>query len=68
MLKYKIDVLERLNDAGYTTYRLRNEKLIGEANIQNLRKGNIVGIHTVDTICGLLDIQPGDLLEHEKEQ
>lgn len=68
MLKYKIDVLQKLNDAGYSTYRLRKEKLIGEANIQNLRENKVVGIHAVDMICGLLEIQPGDLLEHEKEQ
>ena len=34
MLKYKIDVLESLKEAGYTTTRLRNEKLLGENAIQ----------------------------------
>ena len=68
MLKYKFNVLEKLSAAGYTTYRLRKDKLIGEANIAQIRKGNVVGIHTIDTICELLEIQPGDLLEYEKGQ
>lgn len=29
-IKYKIDVLEALKAAGYTTYKLRQEKILGE--------------------------------------
>lgn len=43
MLKYKIDVLESLKEAGYTTTRLRNEKLLGENAIQYIREGKPVG-------------------------
>ena len=30
-VKYKIDVLAVLKDAGYTTYKMRQEKLLGES-------------------------------------
>ncbi len=63
-LRYKIDVVSALKDAGYTTYRLRNEKLIGEATMTKLRKGELVSWNNIDTICGLLNCQPGDLVEH----
>lgn len=63
MLQYKIDVLGELNAAGYTTYRLRKEKLIGEQSIQCLRTGKMVGTATLDVICRLLHRQPGDVVE-----
>lgn len=61
---YKIDVLDALKKAGYTTYRLRHEKIMGERVIQQLRAGEIVSWKTIDTICTLLSCQPGDLVEH----
>lgn len=64
MLKYKIDVLSALKAAGYTTSRLRQEKVLGESTIQKIRKGEIVGIIAIERICELLDLQPGDVLEH----
>ena len=37
MIKYKINVLESLKEAGYNTGRLRTEKLLGENAIQSFR-------------------------------
>lgn len=67
-IKYKFDVLEALRSKGYTTYKLRKEKIFGERVIQQLRKGEIVSWATIDTLCMLLNCQPGDLVEHQKEQ
>ena len=64
MLKYKIDVLSALKAAGYTTSRLRQEKLLGESTIQKIRNNEIVGIIAIEKICEILDMQPGDVLEH----
>lgn len=63
-LRYKIDVVSALKEAGYTTYRLRNEKLIGEATMTKLRKRELVSWNNIDTICSLLNCQPGDLIEY----
>ena len=35
-IEYKIDILSELKAAGYSTYRLRKEKLLGEATMQDL--------------------------------
>lgn len=67
-IHYKVDVLEALKRAGYSTYRLRQEKLMGERVIQQLRNGEIVSWKTIDTICTLLECQPGDLVEHGEEE
>lgn len=63
-LRYKIDVVAALKAAGYSTYRLRNEKLIGEATMTKLRKGELVSWSNIDTLCRLLNCQPGDLIEY----
>lgn len=64
MLKYKIDVLAALKEAGYSSTRIRNEKLIGMATLQQLRHGELVSWKTIDTICSLLHCQPGDIVEY----
>lgn len=64
MIIYKIDVLETLQEAGYGPGRLRNEGWLGESTIQALRKGEVVGIKSLDKICQLLDMQPGNIIKY----
>lgn len=69
MLTYKIDVLESLKEAGYNTTKLRKEKLLGENAIQSLRRKEMVGIISLEKICALLDMQPGNIIKYvENEQ
>ena len=66
MLKYKIDVLDTLKESGYTTTKLRKEKLLGENAIQSLRHEKMVGIIALEKICALLDMQPGNIIKYEE--
>lgn len=66
-MQYKFDVLSALKDAGYTTYKLRIEKLLSESTVQKLRKSQPVAWENLETICCLLKCQPGDLLEYVDE-
>ncbi len=43
-LVYKIDVMQALKDKGYTTYKLRNEKLLSESTLQKLRNNKTLFI------------------------
>lgn len=67
MFKYKIDVLQALKENGYSTYRLTQDKLLGYATINSILHGKVVGIIALETICRLLDCQPGDIIEYVKE-
>lgn len=67
MIRYKIDVMAALKEAGYTSTRIREEKLIGQSYLQQIRHGELVSWKTLDTICELLDCQPADLIEYVKE-
>ena len=64
MIRYKLDVLAALKDKGFTSYKLRRNKLIGEATLTKLRSGGFPSWHEMDIICSLLDCQPGDLVEY----
>lgn len=66
-IKYKIDVLAALRDIGYTQNRIRNEKLIGQATLTQLRHGELVSWATIETICRLLECQPGDIIEYVED-
>ena len=63
-IRYKVDVMAELKKKGYTSNKIREEKLIGQSYLQQLRHGELVSWKTVDTLCTLLDCQPGDLLEY----
>ena len=67
MLKYKIDVLETLKESGYNTTRLRKEQIVGESAIQSFRKGEMVGIKTLEKICDILDMQPGNIIKYVED-
>lgn len=68
MLRYKIDVLKELKNNGYSTYRLRNDKLMGEAQIQKIRSGEIASKESLNTVCKLLGCQPGDFMEYVPDE
>ena len=53
-----------LKEKGYTSYKLRKDKIMGEAQIQKIRNGEIASKETLNTICKLLQCQPGDILEY----
>ncbi len=63
-ITYKVDVLSALKNAGYSSYRIRKERLMGEATLQKLRNNELVSWENIDTICKLLGCQPGDLVQY----
>ena len=63
MYKYKIDVMKELSERGFTSTRMRKEKILSEATMQNLRKGKGITTETLNTICVILRCQPADVLE-----
>ena len=67
MLKYKIDILEELKNKGYSSYRLRKDKIFGEATIQKIRNKDQINFDNLNKICELLECQPGDLIIYIKD-
>ncbi|MDE5621306.1 MAG: helix-turn-helix transcriptional regulator [Ruminococcus sp.] len=67
-IKYKIDVLAELKAKGYSTTRIRKEKIIGEATMQRLRHKQSVSFDVLSKLCNLLECDIGDILSNEDEQ
>lgn len=63
-IKYKIDILTELKNKGFSSYRIRKEKLLGESTLQKIRQNELVSWENIDKICALLECQPGDLIEY----
>ena len=63
-LRYKIDIMEALKNRGYTSYKMRKDKIIGERQLQQIRNGEIVSNAMLNKLCELLNCQPGDIIEY----
>lgn len=68
MLVYKINVLEALKEAGYTTTRIRRERIISESALTRIRAGKVVGAEVLDTLCKALDMQPGNIIKYVEDE
>ncbi len=62
MLKYRFAVMPELSKKGYSARRLRNERLLAESTMTKLRHAAPISWDNIDTICRLLQCQPGELL------
>lgn len=65
--QYKVNVMDQLKAKGYSSTRLRKEKLLGESYMSQLRRGDMISWAALDLVCSLLDCQIGDLIEHVKD-
>ena len=67
MIVYRINVLEQLKSHGFSTYKLRKDKIFGQATIQQLRTGQLVSLANLNDLCRMLNCQPGDIIEYKEE-
>lgn len=63
-LRYKIDVMAELKNKGYSSTRIRQEKLIGQSYLQQIRHNELVSWKTIDVLCRLLECNVGDIVEY----
>lgn len=61
---YKINVVETLKESGYNSTKILKEGLISQSAMQKLRKNEMVGIKTLEKLCELLDMQPGNIIKY----
>lgn len=68
MLTYKIDVLDTLKESGYNTTRILRERLISQSAVQKIRRNEMVGMKTLEKLCELLDMQPGNIIKYIEDK
>lgn len=59
---YKL--LDILNRRHMTREQLKNQAGISSSTMTKISKGESVTLKTIDAICRVLDVQPGDILEY----
>lgn len=64
LIKYKIDIIQALKQVGYSTYKIRKEKIFTESQLQQIRDHKLLTQEALNKVCTLLDCQPGDILEY----
>lgn len=62
-----MNLVTALKEAGYNSTLIRQEKIMGQRELQKLRHNELVSWATIETICKLLQCQPGDILEYTEE-
>ena len=61
--RYRLDVITALREKGYTSYKIRKEALINQTALQKIREGKMIAWDQFATVCRLLQLQPGDVIE-----
>lgn len=66
MIKFKINVLQELKKKGYTTTKIREDRVLSEATLQRIRKndGDAITTKTLNILCEILKRQPGAIIEY----
>ena len=61
----KYDKLFRLmREKELTTYKIRKDRIIGQATLQSLKNDEPVSTETIAILCKALGCQPGDIMEY----
>ena len=54
-----------LEKKGWTTYKIRKEKLIGQGTLTAIKNGTGgLDSKTISRLCQVLECQPGDIMEY----
>lgn len=66
MIRFKIDIISYLKQVGYNQTILQKGGLLPKSVIQALKDNKNITINTLNKVCILTGLQPGELLEYIK--
>ena len=64
-IRYKVDIIAMLKEAGYSTYKIRQTGIINQTALQRIREGKMISWEQLAAVCEVLHCQPGDLVEYK---
>lgn len=67
MIVYSKNIIEELGKKGYTTYKIKQEKIFNQTQLQKLRDNKLLTQDNLNKLYELLECQPGDILECRKD-
>ena len=63
MIKYKIDVMKELKKRGYDSKRIKENGMLSQGTITNIKKGGHINTETLNKLCLILRLSPSDIIE-----
>lgn len=63
MIVVKIDILEALKIAGYSTYKLQKDRIFGGRTVNKFKHGHLPSWGELDKICNLTGLNVCDIVE-----
>lgn len=67
MLKYKFDVGDALERAGFNSYKAKTSGLLSQDTLKKIKNEDTnINMKSVNNLCLILDMQPKDLFIYEE--
>lgn len=67
MLKYKFNVGDALERAGFNTYKAKTSGILSQDTLKKIKKEDTnISLKAINSLCMILDMQPKDLLVYEE--
>lgn len=67
MIKFD-KLLKIMADRKISIYKLKTDKVIGTATLDEIRKGaGNIDTRSIDNLCRYLSVQPGDIMEYVED-
>lgn len=67
MLKYKFNVGDALDRAGFNTYKAKTSGILSQDTLRKIKKEDTnISLKAINSLCMILDMQPKDLLVYEE--
>lgn len=62
-------LFRKLESENMSIYRLKTDKVVGNATLDKLRKGEgNIDTRSIERLCRYFDCQPGELMEYEGDE
>lgn len=57
-------LIQLMESQKLTSYKIRQNKIISESTLQNIRNGKSITTDSIASLCKALNCQPGDIMEY----
>ena len=61
-------LLNLMKEKNLTTYKIRQENIISQYTLQNIKNGKAITTDSIASLCEALECQPGDILEYVSDE
>lgn len=67
-IQYKFNIIRQLKSMGYTTARIRKEKIFSESTLQAFRSNQLVSFDTIFKLCDIFHCDIGNIIHYIPDQ